>query len=77
MSANDGWYDRLYADDPSTDNVFGREDLTCRPVPTLQAFLAASGRLEDHVPRPDPAAPARLAALMDRLIAPLLVRKTP
>ena len=43
------WYDRLYGDDPSTDNIFGREDLCERRNALLQAYLRQGGRLSDFV----------------------------
>ena len=39
------WYDAVYGNDPSTDNVFGREALTPRSTPLLHEFLARGGRL--------------------------------
>ena len=41
------WYDAVYGDDPSTDNVFGRESLAPRRNPLLRAWLAQGGRLSD------------------------------
>ena len=67
--ASDEWYQRLYADDPSTDNIFGREDLAERRHPAPHAALSRGARLGDCVPPADPAKAARLLALMDRLIA--------
>lgn len=39
------WYVGVYGNDPSTDNVFGREALVPRSTPLLHAFLARGGRL--------------------------------
>ena len=39
------WYDAVYGDDPSTDNIFGREALIPRSTPLLHEFLTRGGRL--------------------------------
>ncbi len=39
------WYDAVYGDDPSTDNIFGREALIPHSTPLLHEFLARGGRL--------------------------------
>ena len=63
------WYDRLYGDDPSTDNIFGREDLVSRRNPLLHVFLAHGGRLSDFIALPDEAAArARLMAMIDKAL---------
>ena len=41
------WYDRLYGNDPSTDNIFGREDLAARRNPVLLYHLRRGGGLLD------------------------------
>jgi hypothetical protein len=57
------WYDAVYGNDPSTDNVFGREALIPRRDPLLQEFLRLGGRLgafpakvahRNHDDAPDP-----------------------
>jgi hypothetical protein len=50
------WYFARYGDDPSTDNIFGREDLRERRTPLLHHFLRRGGALRDF---------AQLAALTD------------
>jgi hypothetical protein len=65
MEAN-SWYDAAYGDDPSTDNVFGREDRAERRNPLLHTFLQHGGRISDFTPRRrDPVA---LMALLDRIL---------
>lgn len=39
------WYDAVYGDDPSTDNIFGREALVPRSTPLLHEYLRRGGRL--------------------------------
>jgi len=41
------WYDALYADDPFTDNIFGREALVPHRNALLHEFLRRGGRLCD------------------------------
>lgn len=50
------WYDALYANDPSTDNTFGREDLARRHNAALLHHLRQGGRLLDFAAsrRPGP-----------------------
>ena len=62
----DNWYDALYGDDPSTDNIFGREDLVPRRAPQLLAFLARGGRLSDY--RPAPASFSPVMAAIDKAL---------
>jgi hypothetical protein len=61
-----GWYDAEYGDDPSTDNVFGREDRLPRRDAALHAFLAAGGRLSERPRMRDASA---LIALLDQVLA--------
>jgi hypothetical protein len=70
------WYDALYGDDPSTDNIFGREDLAERRAPLLHAFLGHGGRLADFAAMRDDgqdedAALRRLMAVIDKALANL------
>lgn len=64
-----GWYDAAYGDDPSTDNVFGREDLAERRNPLLQDYLRRGGALSafGHL-EAERLARERLAGTLDRLI---------
>jgi hypothetical protein len=55
------WYDAVYGDDPSTDNIFGRETLVQRRSPLLHDYLRRGGRLGDF---------SRLKAASDRLSGP-------
>jgi hypothetical protein len=79
MDGNNGWYDAAYGDDPSTDNIFGREDRVERRDAALHAFLKSGSRLSDYVPlrgrgdyHPHNRDPAALTALLDRILgAPL------
>jgi hypothetical protein len=41
------WHDELYLNDPSTDNIFGREALAPRRNAMLLEFLRHGGRLAD------------------------------
>lgn len=41
------WYDAIYANDPSTDNIFGREALGYRRDALLHEYLRLGGRLGD------------------------------
>ena len=45
------WYDTVYGNDPSTDNVFCEEMLGERRHPALLEFLRLGGRLRDFTPR--------------------------
>ena len=64
------WYDAVYGNDPSTDNVFGEEMLAERRHPLLLEFLRLGGRLRDFPPRqPETEARARLTAMLDRALA--------
>jgi hypothetical protein len=42
------WYDALYANDPSTDNIFGREALAPRRNALLHEYLRLGGRLSAY-----------------------------
>ncbi len=44
------WYAAHYHDDPSTDNIFGREDLRERRTGLLHDFLRRGGALRDFAP---------------------------
>jgi hypothetical protein len=67
---NPAWYDALYGDDPSTDNIFGREDLAPRHNPALLAFLAQGGRLSDYPPALSTlSSPALVLAAIDRALS--------
>ena len=67
---NGNWYDALYGDDPSTDNIFGREELAERRAPLLQVFLRHGGRLSDYFPRQAALRePAQVIAAIDRALA--------
>jgi hypothetical protein len=56
------WYQDLYAEDPSSDNPFGREALKQTRNPELHAFLQAGGRSILTFPRaPQDGAAARTA----------------
>jgi hypothetical protein len=65
MEAN-SWYDAAYGDDPSTDNIFGREDRVERRDAALHAFLKSGGRIGDF--RASNRDPAALTALLDRIL---------
>ena len=39
------WYDAVYGDDPSTENIFGREALVPRHASLLHDSLRRGGRL--------------------------------
>jgi hypothetical protein len=41
------WYDAVYGNDPSTDNIFGREALVERRSPLLHDYLRRGGRLSN------------------------------
>ena len=41
------WYDTLYGNDPSTDNIFGREDLAPRQGTALLHHLRQGGAILD------------------------------
>ena len=60
------WYDAAYGDDPSTDNIFGREDRVERRDAGLHAFLKSGGRITDY--RQTNRDPAALKALLDRVL---------
>lgn len=61
------WYDAFYGNDPSTDNIFGREALVPPRTALLQACLARGGRLADFArPRPQ----TRLDAILQRALSP-------
>jgi hypothetical protein len=49
------WHDEIYLNDPSMDNVFGREALAPRRAPLLLEFLRRGGCLADF-PRHQPSA---------------------
>jgi hypothetical protein len=68
---NGNWYDAVYGDDPSTDNIFGREALGERRNPLLHACLARGGRLSEFSRRK---AEAGLGAALDRAIMPALAQ---
>jgi hypothetical protein len=58
------WYDAVYGNDPSTDNIFGREALVPARDPLLHFYLARGGRLSQFArakpPALAPGIPARL-----------------
>ena len=60
------WYDAAYGNDPSTDNIFGREDRVERRNAELHAFLKTGGRITDY--RPHTRDPAALKTLLDRVL---------
>lgn len=64
------WYDAVYGNDPSTDNIFGREALVPRRTPLLHAYLGRGGRLSDFARhRAEARLDANLAAIPDRALS--------
>jgi hypothetical protein len=64
------WYDAVYGNDPSTDNIFGEEMRAERRHPALLEFLRRGGHLGDFTPRPPQTeARAQLTAMLDRALA--------
>jgi hypothetical protein len=59
------WYDAVYGNDPSTDNIFGREALAPRREPLLHAYLSRGGRLGDFARHK---AQTRQTAILDRAL---------
>jgi hypothetical protein len=61
------WYDRIYANDPSTDNIFGREALVPRRDPLLHDYLRRGGRLSQfHVQQKAPALALALCGTLNQ-----------
>jgi hypothetical protein len=61
------WYDLVYGNDPSTDNIFGREALVPARDPLLHLYLAEGGRLSQFAwqkPLPLRALPLHLVFLL-------------
>lgn len=61
------WYDALYCNDPSTDNVFGREDLAARRNTALLVHLRQGGGLAEFTRRGHDESP-QLMARLDRAL---------